>query len=169
MDALTVVVNRPTTVGNSLTRGPNSRKSGSLAPKFACGVRVRADSRSPHKVVRRRLGQRNIRLFHRSDVNGRGKAIVAPIHGQRRRQHTGQGVSRDPGALGFFGWSYEEIAGRLKAIAIDNGRGPIRLRGKPLRHLSASGAPAVRLCEQGSASKPHVAAFMRYYLANAPN
>jgi phosphate transport system substrate-binding protein len=36
------------------------------------------------------------------------------------------GVSKDPDALGYFGYAYyEEHKGKLKALAVDNGKGPV--------------------------------------------
>lgn len=83
-----------------------------------------------------------------------------------------QGVSTDPYALGFFGLAYyEENAGKLKLIAVDNGEGkPV----KPSMETVSNGtyAPLSRplfiYVSESAAQKKPVQEFLRFYLESAP-
>lgn len=81
-----------------------------------------------------------------------------------------QGVSGDPGALGYFGFAYyEKNAGRLKLLGVDSGQGCV----KPTRKTIASGsyAPLSRemfiYVRRDALQQPHVAGFVQFYLENA--
>ena len=82
-----------------------------------------------------------------------------------------QGVARDKGGLGYFGFAYYvENQKRLRALAIDGARGPV--------------APGPRTVEDGtyqplsrpifiyvsakSLAKPEIKEFVEFYLTNAP-
>jgi phosphate transport system substrate-binding protein len=81
-----------------------------------------------------------------------------------------QGVSTDPNALGYFGYSYyQENQDQLKAIAIDNGEGAVVPSPETVR--DGSYQPLSRqvyiYVNAASADKPEVAEFVEYYLTNA--
>ncbi len=81
-----------------------------------------------------------------------------------------QGVSRDPNALGYFGFAYyEENAGKLKLLGVDGGEGCVKpsretvLQGK-YRPLSR---PLYIYVNISSLRRPEVREFVRFYLENA--
>lgn len=85
-----------------------------------------------------------------------------------------QGVSQDPNALGFFGFAYyAENKSRVKAVKIDDqkgGEGAV----SPSMETVLSGAyqPLARpifvyVRKDSLERKPHVRAFVRFYLANS--
>ena len=81
-----------------------------------------------------------------------------------------QGVSSDPNALGYFGYSYyEENQDQLKAIAIDNGEGPVTPSVETVRDGSYAplSRPIYIYVNAAAADKPEVAEFVEFYLTNA--
>lgn len=109
------------------------------------------------------------------------KAVVGAEH-QSRGDYTSseddnvlvQGVSRDEGALGFFGLAYfEENADKLKLLGVDdenpaNGEGPIL----PSTHTVGNGTyqplsrPMFLYVVKAALRRPEVTAFLDYYLAH---
>ena len=80
-----------------------------------------------------------------------------------------EGVADDESALGYFGYAYfEEEQDRLKSVAVDSGAGCI----SPSSTSIADGTykplsrPLFIYLRASSLSRPEVAGFMRYYLAN---
>lgn len=81
-----------------------------------------------------------------------------------------QGVSSDPNALGYFGYSYyEENQDQLKAIAIDNGDGAVAPSVETVRDGSYAplSRPIYIYVNAAAAEKPEVAEFVNFYLTNA--
>lgn len=81
-----------------------------------------------------------------------------------------QGVSSDPNALGYFGYSYyEENQDQLKAIAIDNGDGAVAPSVEAVRDGSYAplSRPIYIYVNAAAAEKPEVAEFVNFYLTNA--
>ena len=87
-----------------------------------------------------------------------------------------QGVSRDEGGLGYFGYAYyAENQDALKLVAIDdgddgNGEGAIAPSPETVRtgQYQPLSRPIFIYVDAASLSRPHVNAFVQYYLANAP-
>lgn len=82
-----------------------------------------------------------------------------------------QGVANDVNALGFFGFAYyAENSKRLKAVAIDNGRGPVAPSAKTV--LDGTYQPLSRpiyiYISKKSLGKPRVKEFAEFYLQHAP-
>jgi phosphate transport system substrate-binding protein len=82
-----------------------------------------------------------------------------------------QGVVNDKNALGYFGFAYYvENQGRLKAAAIDGGKGPVNP--SPQTVESGTYAPLSRpifiYVNAKSIEKPEVKEFVEFYLKNAP-
>ena len=82
-----------------------------------------------------------------------------------------QGVAGDRAALGYFGYAYyQENQDKLKAVAIDAGSGCVA----PTAETVASGqyAPLSRplflYVNRAALARPEVAAFLRFYIENAP-
>lgn len=84
-----------------------------------------------------------------------------------------QGIEDNPNALGYFGFAYfEDHSDSLKALAIDNGRGPVA----PSQATVESGQyqPLSRplfiyVNAQAAQENPALQAFVRFYLENAPS
>lgn len=81
-----------------------------------------------------------------------------------------QDLSEDPGGLAFFGYAYiVEHARSLRAVAIDNGAGCVA----PSEVTIADGSyqplarPIFIYVRADALDRPEVAAFVRFYLANA--
>ena len=82
-----------------------------------------------------------------------------------------QGVANDVNALGFFGYAYYiENSKKLKAVAIDNGKGAVAPSEKTV--LDGSYQPLSRpiyiYVSKKALSKPEVREFAEFYLKNAP-
>jgi len=81
-----------------------------------------------------------------------------------------QGVSRDKGGMGYFGLAYYEAnKSRLKAVAVDSGKGPV----SPSADAVIKGTyqplsrPLFIYVKASSARRPEVKAFVEFYLQNA--
>jgi len=82
-----------------------------------------------------------------------------------------QGVLRNQNALGYFGFSYYEAnRNRLRAVAIDNGNGPVL----PSRETVENGTyqplsrPLFIYVSTKAVQRPEVQAFIQFYLNNVP-
>ncbi|MBW4564717.1 MAG: PstS family phosphate ABC transporter substrate-binding protein [Mojavia pulchra JT2-VF2] len=83
-----------------------------------------------------------------------------------------QGISKDPNALGYFGYSYyEENQGKLKAVAVNNGKGavlPSRETVEKAQYQPLSRPLFIYANFEYSQKKPAVKDFLDFYLKNAP-
>ena len=81
-----------------------------------------------------------------------------------------QGIANDKNALGYFGFAYyAENQAKLKAVAIDGGKGPVMPSAKTVEDGSYNllGRPIFIYVSKKSAAKPEVKEFVEYYLKNA--
>lgn len=82
-----------------------------------------------------------------------------------------QGVSKDPNALGYFGYAYYEAnKERLKALAIDNGKGPVTPSKQTVeknQYRPFSRPLFIYVNSRASQEKPDLRAFVDFYLKNA--
>ncbi|MEW6313577.1 MAG: PstS family phosphate ABC transporter substrate-binding protein [Pseudomonadota bacterium] len=81
-----------------------------------------------------------------------------------------QGVSRDKGGLGYFGFAYYiENQKKLKAVAIDGGKGAVMPSGKTVEDGSYTplSRPIFIYVSAKSMDKPEVKEFVEFYLKNA--
>ena len=81
-----------------------------------------------------------------------------------------QGIANDKNALGYFGFAYyAENPTKLKAVAIDGGKGPVMPSAKSVEDGSYNplGRPIFIYVSKKSAAKPEVKEFIEYYLKNA--
>jgi phosphate transport system substrate-binding protein len=102
-------------------------------------------------------------------INGKAKQSRSDFTGSEDDNVLVQGVSRDDGALGYFGYAYYSAnKSRLKAVGIDNGKGPVMpsietvLNGT-YRPLSR---PLFIYVNAESAKRPEVKAFINYFMDN---
>lgn len=104
-------------------------------------------------------------------INGKAKVSRKDFTASEDDNVLVQGVSRDRGALGYFGFAYYmENRNRLKAVAIDNGKGPVQPSEQNV--LNGTYQPLSRpifiYVNAKSAQRPEVRQFVTYYLNNAP-
>ena len=82
-----------------------------------------------------------------------------------------QGVVGDRDALGYFGYAYvQENADRLKVVAIDGGSGCVAPNEQTISDKSYApmSRPLLIYVKRSSLARPEAAAFVRYYMTNAP-
>lgn len=103
-------------------------------------------------------------------VNGRSRASRTDYTPTEDDNVTVQGVASNPGAMGYFGIAYlEENHTRLRALAVDNGNGPVM----PTTQTVANGtyAPLSRpifiYVNAAAMRRPQVMQFAQYIATNA--
>ena len=82
---------------------------------------------------------------------------------------TVKGVQGDPGAIGYFGFSYlEENAGSVKALEIDGGKGCVAPSAEAVQDGSyvPLSRPLYIYVSKSAAARPEVKAFVDYYFEN---
>ncbi|MBD2339801.1 PstS family phosphate ABC transporter substrate-binding protein [Calothrix sp. FACHB-156] len=83
-----------------------------------------------------------------------------------------ENISKDPNALGYFGYSYyEENQSKLKAVAVNNGKGavlPSRQTVEKAQYQPLSRPLFIYANFESSQKKPAVREFLDFYLRNAP-
>jgi phosphate transport system substrate-binding protein len=81
-----------------------------------------------------------------------------------------QGISHDKNALGYFGFAYyAENPTKLKAVAVDGGKGPILPSAQTVENgtYNPLGRPIFIYISKKSAAKPEIKEFVEYYLKNS--
>lgn len=81
-----------------------------------------------------------------------------------------QGVSRDKGGLGYFGFAYYiENQKKLKAVAIDGGKGPVLPSPEAVENgtYSPLSRPIFIYVAEKSLEKPEVREYVEYYMKHA--
>ena len=81
-----------------------------------------------------------------------------------------QGISNDKNALGYFGFAYYiENQKKLKAVAIDGGKGPVAPSSATVENGSYAplSRPIFIYVSKKAAQKPEVKEFVEFYLKNA--
>lgn len=82
-----------------------------------------------------------------------------------------QGIANDQNALGYFGYAYYvENQKRLKAVAIDSGKGPVSPSSKSVEDgtYQPLSRPVFIYVSQKSLDRPEVGEFVAYYLTKGP-
>jgi phosphate transport system substrate-binding protein len=82
-----------------------------------------------------------------------------------------QGVSSDKNALGYFGFAYyAENSGKLKAVAIDGGTGPVAPSPEAVENgtYNPLSRPIFIYVSKKASDRPEVRQFVEFYLKNAP-
>jgi phosphate transport system substrate-binding protein len=82
-----------------------------------------------------------------------------------------QGVSRDKGGLGYFGFAYYiENQKKLKAVGVDGGKGPVLPSPEAVENgtYAPLSRPIFIYVNAKSMDKPEIREFIEYYLKNAP-
>jgi phosphate transport system substrate-binding protein len=81
------------------------------------------------------------------------------------------GVAGDENAIGFFGVAYfEENKDKLRAVAVDGGKGPVEPNHETIENGSYApfSRPLFIYVSKAAAAKPEVKAFVEFYLDKAP-
>lgn len=81
-----------------------------------------------------------------------------------------QGIANDKNALGYFGFAYyAENPTKLKAVAVDGGKGPVMPSAKTVEDgtYNPLGRPIFIYVSKKAAAKPEVKEFIEYYLQNS--
>ena len=82
-----------------------------------------------------------------------------------------QGVSRDKGGLGYFGFAYYiENQKKLKAVGVDGGKGPVLPSPEAVENgtYAPLSRPIFIYVNAKSMDKPEIVEFVEFYLKNAP-
>ena len=82
-----------------------------------------------------------------------------------------QGVTRDKGGLGYFGFAYYiENQKKLKAVGVDGGKGPVLPSPEAVENgtYAPLSRPIFIYVNAKSIDKPEIREFVEYYLKNAP-
>ena len=82
-----------------------------------------------------------------------------------------QGVSRDPNALGYFGYAYYiPHQSMIKAVGIDGGKGAVMPSKETVINSTYSplARPLFIYVSDKAAKRPEVASFVKFYLESAP-
>ncbi|AHB88786.1 ABC-type phosphate uptake system substrate-binding component PstS [Thermosynechococcus sp. NK55a] len=169
-DALTVVVNPQNTWAKSLTVAELKKiwEPGSTINNW--------------NQVRKEFPNIPLKLFGAGADSGTFDYFTEAINGKAkasRKDYTAseddnvlvQGVSRERGALGYFGYAYyAENKNKLKPVAIDNGKGPVMPSEKTVVNgtYQPLSRPIFIYVNAKAAQRPEVKKFVTYYLNNAP-
>lgn len=104
-------------------------------------------------------------------INGKSKASRTDYTPSEDDNVLVQGVSRDKNALGYFGYAYYEAnKSRLKAVAIDAGKGPVlpslaTVKDGSYQPLSR---PIFIYVNAKAAERAEIKDFVQFYMNNAP-
>nr|AUN36278.1 phosphate ABC transporter periplasmic phosphate-binding protein PstS [uncultured bacterium] len=168
-DGLSVVVNPKNTWAKSLTVAE-------LKAIWQNGSKINNWSQ-----VRKGFPSKPLKLYGPGTASGTFDYFVEEIigkEGKSRSDYTAseddntlvEGVSRDEGALGYFGFAYyEENAAKLGLVGIDDGKGAVLPSSETI--LSGDYKPLSRplfiYVSSKAADRPEIQAFVKFYLANA--
>lgn len=104
-------------------------------------------------------------------INGKSQACRADFTASEDDNVLVQGIAGDPNALGFFGYAYYgENRSRLKAVPIDAGKGSVAPSSRTINDGSYEplSRPIFIYVGKKASERPEVAAFVKFYLGNAP-
>jgi phosphate transport system substrate-binding protein len=170
-DALTVVVHPQNTWATSLT-------TAELKKMWEPGAKGTVMN---WNQIRSSFPDKKLALFGPGADSGTFDYFTEAINGtakQSRPDYTGseddnvlvQGVSRSDGGIGYFGYAYYAAnQSRLKAVAVDNGKGAVMPSEQAV--LDGTYSPLARplfvyVNADSLKKKPELQAFMKYYLEN---
>lgn len=167
-DALTVVVNPKNTWAKNLTVA-ELKKIWEPNSKITNWSQVRSGFPNvPLKLFSPGADSGTFDYFTEA-INGKSKAIRKDFTGSEDDNVLVQGVSRDRGALGYFGLSYYlENKNKVKAVGINNGKGPIMPSSQTVLNGSYNplSRPLFIYVSSKAAKRPEVKQFVTYYMNN---
>ena len=171
-DALTVVVNPSNNWANSMTVAELKRMWESAAQgKITNWSQVRQGwPNVPLKLYGPGTDSGTFDYFTEAIV-GKSKSSRTDYTASEDDNVLVQGVSRDKNALGYFGYAYYVAnTSRLKAVAINGGKGPVR----PSKRTVESGTyqplsrPIFIYVNAKSVNRNDVRQFVEFYIGSAP-
>jgi phosphate transport system substrate-binding protein len=171
-DALTIVVNPKNTWANDLTIAELKQMWEPAAQgKINNWRQIRASfPDQPLKLFGAGKDSGTYDYFNQV-TSGNPKASRNDYSGSEDDNDTVRGVEGNAGALGYFGLAYYETnAKQLKALAINNGRGPVppsRETVEKATYQPFSRPLFIYVNAKAAQRNPDVKAFVEYYLANA--
>lgn len=104
------------------------------------------------------------------EVMGGDRSIRSDISVSEDDNVLVRGVAGDEGAIGFFGCAYYfENEGKLRAVPIDGGKGPVEMSVKSIEDgtYAPFSRPLLIYVNARSADRPEVVAFIDFYLEHA--
>ncbi len=107
--------------------------------------------------------------YFTEEINGKTGAIRTDFIPSEDDNVLVQGIAGDKNAMGFFGFAYYiENTDKLKAVKIDGGNGPVEPTFDTIKNGSYSplSRPIYIYVNKESLAKPHVRAFVEYYLTD---
>jgi phosphate transport system substrate-binding protein len=171
-DALTVVVNSQNNWAKDITREELKKLWEPAAERKI----------TKWNQIRSSWPDRPINLYGAGKDSGTFDYFTEAVTGQPRASRSDytaseddnvlvQGVAKDPNALGYFGFGYfEDNTDKLKALAIDNGKGailPSRETVEKAQYQPLARPLFIYINAQSSQSKPEVRDFVKFYIQNA--
>lgn len=171
-DALTVVVNNQNTWAKSMTVAE-------LKKMWEPAAQGKITNWSQ---VRSGFPNASLKLFGPGADSGTFDYFTEAVVGESKQSRTDylpseddnvlvQGVSRDKNALGYFGYAYYlENKDKLKAVAIDSGKGAVLPSQATVENgtYSPLSRPVFIYVSTKAAQRPEVKQFVEYYISNAP-
>ncbi|HAX74492.1 MAG TPA: ABC transporter substrate-binding protein [Cyanobacteria bacterium UBA11372] len=171
-DALTVAVNPQNTWAQDITRAELKKLWEPAAEKQI----------TKWNQIRPSWPDRPINLYGAGKDSGTFDYFTEATVGQpkaSRNDYTGseddnvlvQGIAKDPNALGYFGFGYfEDNQDKLKALAIDNGKGgilPSRQTVEKAQYQPLARPLFIYVNVKANQMKPELREFVKFYLNNA--
>ena len=135
------------------------------------------------KQVRSSWPDRPLNLYGAGDKSGTFDYFTEAIVGKAkasRKDYTAseddnvlvEGISKDPNALGYFGFAYYEAnQSKLKALAVDNGKGavlPSRQTVEKAQYQPLSRPLFIYVNFRSAQTKPGMSSFINFYIKKAP-
>ncbi len=169
IDALTVVVNPRNTWTNNLTLAELKKMWEPEAQgKITNWNQVRSGfPDAPLKLFGPGTDSGTFDYFTEKVV-GKSKASRSDYTASEDDNVLVQGISRDPNALGYFGYAYYAAnQQRLKAVPLDSGNGAVAPNREDVEnHTYPLSRPLFIYVSKKSAQRPEVARFVEFYLNN---
>lgn len=169
IDALTVVVNPRNTWTNNLTLAELKKMWEPEAQgKITNWNQVRSGfPDAPLKLFGPGTDSGTFDYFTEKVV-GKSKASRSDYTASEDDNVLVQGISRDPNALGYFGYAYYAAnQQRLKSVPLDNGNGAIAANREDVEnHTYPLSRPLFIYVSKKSAQRSEVAEFVEFYLNN---
>ena len=103
-------------------------------------------------------------------INGKAGASRSDYSASEDDNTLVQGVEGDAGAIGYFGFAYyEQNQQRLKAVAVDNGKGCVAPTVETIRNGSYAplSRPIFIYVAKSALQRPEINAFVKFYMEHA--
>lgn len=102
-------------------------------------------------------------------VNGKARQSRANYTASEDDNVLAQGIAGNKNSLGYFGYSYyQESKGKIRAVAVDGGKGCVEPTDETIANLTYPIARFIYIYATGNALKrPEVKEFITFYLKNA--